>query len=229
MIEDAIKGNTAKSMTNMVTLMMDTKLFITRTVGALMGGYEDTLLEMASQMVPEKVKSNVFSLMMGKNGTDNSKLTIMTGNTSPEDKGKIVEWNGHKQLDFWYSDEANEIKGTDGTMYAPFMSREKKLYAFNSDMCRSFYLEYKEEKTLSDMNLITFQVPHNVFYNSSLNPLNEGFCANDCLGNGVQNISRCYGGQSLINQYLVYLLFKYIIFLTYRYLWIYITASFFKC
>ena len=91
-------------MTNMVTLMMDTKLFITRTVGALMGGYEDTLLEMASQMVPEKVKSNVFSLMMGKNGTDNSKLTIMTGNTSPEDKGKIVEWNGHKQLDFWYNE-----------------------------------------------------------------------------------------------------------------------------
>lgn len=126
----------------------------------------------------------------------------MTGNTNPKDKGKIIDWNGHKKLDYWYSEEANQLKGTDSTMYAPFIAREDKLYAFNSEMCRSFYFEYKEDKQLHGMDLYTFHAPHNLFYNSSLNPLNEGYCSNDCLGNGVQNISRCYGGKSIKSDYL---------------------------
>ena len=33
-----------------------------------------------------------------------------------------------------------------------------------------------------------------MFYNSTLNPENEGFCTENCLGNGVFNISTCSGG-----------------------------------
>jgi hypothetical protein len=36
-----------------------------------------------------------------------------------------------------------------------------------------------------------------VFYNSTLNPENEGFCTDDCLGNGVFNLSKCLGGISM--------------------------------
>ena len=46
------------------------------------------------------------------------------------------------------------------------------------------------------MDTFVFHLPENLFYNSTLNPYNDGFCADDCLGNGVQNISRCYGGLS---------------------------------
>ena len=42
-----------------------------------------------------------------------------------------------------------------------------------------------------------FHLPENGFWNESLNKDNEGFCPDgSCLGNGVQNISKCYGGVS---------------------------------
>lgn len=65
LVEDAVKGNSAKYVANMVTLMNGTPLFVTRTVKSFMGGYEDDLLEMAKMMMPEKIKSKVFSLLMG--------------------------------------------------------------------------------------------------------------------------------------------------------------------
>ena len=43
-----------------------------------------------------------------------------------------------------------------------------------------------------------FSLPKNTFYNSTLNEENAGFCDNnDCLGNGVHNISRCFEGNKL--------------------------------
>ncbi len=43
--------------------MMDSKLFITRSIGQLINGYEDELLAMAHEFEPEKIKSSVFSLL----------------------------------------------------------------------------------------------------------------------------------------------------------------------
>ena len=48
---------------NYLTGMMDTRLFLRRSVGQLINGYEDDLLDMAKDQMPEKIKSNRFSLM----------------------------------------------------------------------------------------------------------------------------------------------------------------------
>lgn len=63
MIEDSIIGSTKPYLVNYLTNMMDTRLFLRRSVGQLMHGYEDDLLDMAKDQMPEKVKSNRFSLM----------------------------------------------------------------------------------------------------------------------------------------------------------------------
>ena len=35
-------------------------------------------------------------------------------------------------------------------------------------------------------------MPKNIFYNSTLNPDNNGFCSdNDCASNGVQSVREC--------------------------------------
>ncbi len=58
-------------------------------------------------------------------------------------------------------------------------------------------MKFKEKKKLSNIDTLVFSLPRNLFYNSTLNIKNDGFCASDkCLGNGVQNISQCYGGLS---------------------------------
>ena len=48
----------------MITDLMDTKLFISRTVNQLISGYEDELLLMAKESRPDKVKSSRISLTL---------------------------------------------------------------------------------------------------------------------------------------------------------------------
>ncbi len=52
-------------MVNFINSMMDTQLFVQRSVGQLMQGYEDELLDIAHTYMPDKVKSNTFSFLMG--------------------------------------------------------------------------------------------------------------------------------------------------------------------
>ncbi len=62
-------------------------------------------------------------------------------------------------------------------------------------MCRSFQMIYKEDKKVFDIDTFEFGLSSLTFANSTYNPSNEGYCRGDCLGNGVQNISLCYGGK----------------------------------
>ncbi len=99
-------------------------------------------------------------------------------------------------MNFWDSDNANRINGTDGTFYRPYRTRDQVLYAFSPDMCRSYSLKYLRDNEVHGVKTLDFHLPETQFYNSSVNPDNEGFCKESCLGNGVQNISKCYGGIS---------------------------------
>jgi hypothetical protein len=40
------------------------------------------------------------------------------------------------QLKWWKSDKCNAIKGTDGTIWPPFVDKKDKLYFFVPDVCR---------------------------------------------------------------------------------------------
>lgn len=102
--------------------------------------------------------------------------------------------NDKSKLDIWNSSSANSFKGTDGTYFPPFLDRHATLYAFNPDMCRTYYLKYLKDSEVNGVKTYRFHLPQNIFWNSTMNPANDGFCDSDCLGNGVQNISRCYGG-----------------------------------
>ena len=61
-------------------------------------------------------------------------------------------------------------------------------------MCRSYRLEYLKDNIINGAKTYDFHLAKDMFYNSTLNPDNEGFCSKNCLGNGVLDISKCYGG-----------------------------------
>jgi hypothetical protein len=42
----------------------------------------------------------------------------------------------YRKLDYWGTEYANEIRGTDGTFYAPFRTREQTVQAFSADLCK---------------------------------------------------------------------------------------------
>lgn len=101
-----------------------------------------------------------------------------------------------RKLNFWSSEKANRILGTDGTFYPPFLNRSSRIESFSPDMCRSYSLTYLKDNEIDGVKTYDFHLPSNIFSNSSINFDNEGFCDGECLGNGVLNISNCYGGVS---------------------------------
>ena len=50
------------------------------------------------------------------------------------------------------------------------------------------------------MNVFTFRLPPDMFANSTIKPENEGFYEGEYLGNGVQNITKCYNGPAFISK-----------------------------
>jgi hypothetical protein len=62
------------------------------------------------------------------NYTNNSKIS-----------NSLTNWTNflfNRELDLWESVNANSINGTDGTMFAPFMTHDQKIFSFSPDMCR---------------------------------------------------------------------------------------------
>ncbi|CAF1030388.1 unnamed protein product [Brachionus calyciflorus] len=184
------------SFANGVLNHLDTELFITRSIHELITGYNDPLMDLASTYMPSMIKGDTFSLMNGQNGTEWQSYVMRTGNDNPLNVGKIVSWNGKKKLNFWSNDKANEILGTDGSFYPPFLNRTSRIDSFSPDMCRTYSLTYLRDNEIAGVKTYDFHLPENIFAEPSINPENEGFCDGECFGSGVLNISNCYGGVS---------------------------------
>ena len=75
---------------------------------------------------------------------------------------------------------------------------------------RSLKLEYSKDNNKT--NSFEFHLPKNIFYNSTLNPDNNGFCSdNDCASNGVQSVRECRENGSIKKYvYLIKLFWNYI-------------------
>lgn len=70
MIESATNSNSqvlGPALVNTLLGFLDTKLFVTRTVGELISGYTDPLMFLAKTFVPKLVKDDKFSLLNGVN------------------------------------------------------------------------------------------------------------------------------------------------------------------
>jgi hypothetical protein len=71
---------------------------------------------------------------------------------------------------------------------------KKKTYFFHFK--RSYDLVYLKDASIENIDIYEFHLNPIIFANTTLNPDSDGFCEGPCLGNGVLNISKCYGGMS---------------------------------
>jgi lysosome membrane protein 2 len=119
-------------------------------------------------------------------------------------------------VNFWSTNYANMINGTDGTLYAPFLNKSNPVYIFNNDICRSIYINYNETiHTLNNIEIYGYKPDPYFFGDHIENPDNGGFCtpAGNCLGAGVLNLTGCVGGIPIImsNPHFLYGDPKYIV------------------
>lgn len=86
-----------------------------------------------------------FSMFGGRNGTvDPHVFTVKRGSKNVMDVGKVVAIDGQKEQAVW-KDHCNQIEGTDGTIFPPFLTEKDPLASFSADLCRSFKPKFQKK------------------------------------------------------------------------------------
>ncbi|XP_007936301.1 scavenger receptor class B member 1 [Orycteropus afer afer] len=191
--------NKPMSLKMLMTLAFSTlgeRAFMNRTVGEIMWGYDDPLVNLINKYFPSMFPfKGKFGLFAELNNSDSGLFTVFTGVKNFSRIHLVDKWNGLSKVSFWHSDQCNMINGTSGQMWAPFMSPESSLEFYSPEACRSMKLVYKEAGVFRGIPTYRFVAPPTLFANGSVYPPNEGFCP--CLESGIQNVSTCRFGAPL--------------------------------
>lgn len=161
------------------------------TVDELLWGYEDPLLKKAASL--KKVQTS-FGFMLDKNGTHDGELVYFTGEKDYLDYGRVDTWKGQRELTYWGSNYSNLIRGSDGSAFHPYLTREETLHIFTPDLCRSIYMNFDKDVEVKGIPAYRFTPPRSVLASAKENPDNEGFCPSPkkgCLGSGVLKVDVC--------------------------------------
>ncbi|XP_044296668.1 scavenger receptor class B member 1 isoform X2 [Varanus komodoensis] len=172
------------------------KAFMNRTVGQILWGYDDPLLEFLNTikpgMLPFKGKFGLFSEL---NGTSTGLFTVYTGMDDISKIHMVDSWNGLKKLSYWRSDQCNMINGTAGEIWPPFMTPSTPVEFYSPDACRSMTLEYVQSGQFKGIPTFRYTGQKTLFSNGTDYPPNEGFCP--CRQSGLLNVSSCRYNVSL--------------------------------
>lgn len=97
-----------------------------------------------------------ISMFKQKNGTDAGHFEVFRGMHDVTRVGEVIEYNGDIELDEYDEAECNKWKGTDGLMFPPFMEREKPIWAFAPELCRSFAIKYEADSIYEGVDTARF-------------------------------------------------------------------------
>ncbi|PKU35372.1 scavenger receptor class b member 1 [Limosa lapponica baueri] len=163
--------------------------FMNRTVGEILWGYDDPLIDTINTLVPGLLPfKGKFGLFMEFNNSNSGLFTVYTGMKNISRVHMVDSWNGLKKVNYWRSNECNMINGTAGEMWPPFMS-PTSLEFYSPDACRSLTLVYEQSGKFEGVPTYRFVAPKTLFANGTDYPPNEGFCP--CMQSGIQNVSTC--------------------------------------
>lgn len=141
--------------------------------------------------------------MKQKNGSGDGYYVVRSGRNNVQDIGRILSWEGKTSMNNWKGrpeDGCNQINGTDGTMFSPFLTREKKVQVFNPQVCRSLTFEYLQDSEMAGISTYQFQLAPSFFDPPSKHPENWCFCpalkneTGSCTRTGLLDIRSCVGG-----------------------------------
>ncbi|KAK7793327.1 hypothetical protein R5R35_003063 [Gryllus longicercus] len=176
--------------------ILKVKPFVEVSVGQLLWGYEDPLIKLAKDVVPndQKLPYEQFGLLYGKNGTSKDRVTIFTGASDITRYGLIDRFNGNSSLTHWKTPACNRLDGSDGSIFPPHIKKSDTIYVYDKDLCRILPLVFESEvETAGGVPGYRFTPPVDVFGDTTENPENECFCPGGppCAPSGFFNVSLC--------------------------------------
>ncbi|XP_048006328.1 sensory neuron membrane protein 2 isoform X1 [Leguminivora glycinivorella] len=150
-----------------------------------------------------------FSIFGYKNTLPSANYKVYRGLADARDVGRIISYDNSYRLRLWPEGDdgsldehepniCNSLRGTDTGIFPPFLERDRPIYAFNADICRSVELHYESSFGLRGVQVRRYGANEWFLDNHEgcfcLN-LTRGLTGPDgCLLTGAQELYSCVGG-----------------------------------
>jgi hypothetical protein len=175
--------------------LKSTDLFVKKTVQEILWGYEDATLkslENLRQNFPNTIGKvlkdpidPVFGMLIGQNdSTSPGEIEIDLGTNNFELANQIKTINNNTHMNYWYSEDANKIQGTDGgqMMTHPMVDPNENLTMFMNEIFSCVNMTYEgSDKRIHGIKTHKYHFAPETFNYSY--PRNLGYCKDQKLKN----------------------------------------------
>lgn len=171
---------------NWIIKASNSTLFQKRTVGELLWGYKDPML------------NYILGVFYPYNGTTDGPYTVFTGKDDISKVATIDRWQYERSLNYWNNTYCNMINGTDGSSFSPSLDKKKPLYFFSPDICRSISAVYDSTVDLKGIDVYRYVLPSEALAAPASNPDNHCYCtetviSKNCTVAGLLDVTSCRG------------------------------------
>ncbi|KAJ0183685.1 hypothetical protein K1T71_000108 [Dendrolimus kikuchii] len=166
------------------------------------------LIGQDSQNIAERPdRSLEFSAIGYRQGIPSPEYKVVRGFNDVADLGRIIELDQMPHFEQWTNIQhesnatktsvCNMINGTDSGIFAPFVDRKEKIYAVNTDICRSIELRYEYDSEVLGVPTARFAAKEWLLDNDDgcfcINVTTGINRENGCLFRGAMEIQSCVG------------------------------------
>ncbi|CAG0920708.1 unnamed protein product [Notodromas monacha] len=177
-------------------------VFLTKLMVILetFGGILPEIPEFPANIKPLSTGETGFAFFP-KNGSAEGPYTVHTGKAGLGNYQDIITFENKTHLGYWNDqpettpeNSCNRVRGTDGTVFKPFIKKTDRLNIFDTNTCRVLYMEYVQKIKHRGIEGYRFTLPEFQLANHTVNPDNVCYCYPDdsnCLGAGIINLVSC--------------------------------------
>ncbi|XP_044254441.1 sensory neuron membrane protein 1 [Tribolium madens] len=133
-----------------------------------------------------------FSFIGPKNATPGKRFKVFRGVKESHDVGRILEYDSKNEMEVWPTKECNQYKGTDGTVFPPYLTKEEGLASFAPDLCRSLVAVYSGDTKYDGIPVRIYTA---TLGDMSKNADEKCYCPtpDTCLKKGIMDLFKCAG------------------------------------
>lgn len=158
----------------------DAKLYTCQPATPLAWNYTDSLIQELNGNLALRATGMNFpltsvSIQINNSINDSFPSTINTGVSNVENIGLFSQWKGNMGgvVDVWPNGMgANDVNGTEGLVFGPFLSRDEALEVFSDDAFRTFRLVNTGTAELMGIATFSYGIDSATFESAFTNPEN---------------------------------------------------------
>ena len=65
------------------------------------------------------------------------------------DIGRVIETDGKTMTSLWKDDYCDTLRGTDGTIFHPFLNEGEEIASYSPDICRSLSSKFEKKTSVA--------------------------------------------------------------------------------